>query len=129
MHLATFCRLPGRNFYPLAVQRAMLKKLNVSFQLTLAVLYSSTDASLAKVSVVENSSKTNETWLCTIKSKKEVSKNNFNAKESYRSGKGMSHQKPYGTEHRNMGKALELGVEPVLLKLNCAFLIGSVNEN
>lgn len=41
----------------------------------------------------------------------------------------MSHQKPYGTEHQNTGKALELGVEPVLLKLNCAFLIGSVNEN
>lgn len=41
----------------------------------------------------------------------------------------MSHQKPYGTELRSMGKALELGVQPVLLKLNCAFLIGSVNEN
>lgn len=41
----------------------------------------------------------------------------------------MSHQKSYRTEHQNMGKASALWVEPVLLKLNCALLIGSVNEN
>lgn len=49
---------------PLAVQRPMLEKLNVSFQLTLAVLYSFIDTSLAKVPVVEDPSKTNKTWLC-----------------------------------------------------------------
>lgn len=47
----------------------------------------------------------------------------------YKSGKGMSHQKSYGTEHGNMGKASALWVELVLLKLNCVLLIGGVNEN
>lgn len=42
---------------PLAAQRPMLKKLNVSFQLTLAVLYSFIDASLAKVPMVQDPSK------------------------------------------------------------------------
>lgn len=48
----------------LAVQRPMLEKLNVSFQLTLAVLYSFIDTYLANVPVVEDPSKTNKTWLC-----------------------------------------------------------------
>ena len=46
---------------PLAVQRPKLAKLNVSFELTLAVLYSFIDTSLAKVPVVEDPSKTNKT--------------------------------------------------------------------
>lgn len=49
---------------PLAVQRPMSEKLNVSFQLTLAVLYSFIDTSLAKVPVVGDPSKTKTTWLC-----------------------------------------------------------------
>lgn len=41
----------------LAVQRPMLEKLNVDFQLTLAVLFSFIDTYLANVPVVEDPSK------------------------------------------------------------------------
>lgn len=49
----------------LVVQRPMVKELNVSLQLTLAVLYSFIGASLTKVPVVEDPSETNLA-LCKV---------------------------------------------------------------